>query len=131
MSRLTRLEQYRMIQDASGNWQKELQLTTYERTKKGEVISVTSPLSDVVKYNYDKLGRVTSQTDEEGLATLYEYNLAGSLAKITYADGKTVAFSYDPLRRLTEIPKSVSFYLNIMQGHKVGVILHYSTIMLY
>ena len=108
MSRLTKQEQCRMIEDASmgrgaGAIHKEYQITTYQRNKKGEVVAVTSPLGDVIKYTYDKVGRVISMLDEDGLETLYEYNLVGRLAKVSYADGKTVEFSYDALRRLTEM----------------------------
>ena len=104
MSRLTKLEQSRLIQDPStGLSHYEPQITTYKRNKKGEVVAVTSPLGDIVKYAYDKLGRMTGQVDEDGLETLYDYNLAGSLTKVSYADGKTVAFGYDALRRLTEM----------------------------
>jgi len=104
MSRLTKTEQSRLIKDPNtGLSHQEYQITTYERNKKGEVITTTSPMGDIVKHSYDKLGRMTSQVDEEGLETLYDYNLAGNLAKISYADGKTVEFSYDALRRLTEM----------------------------
>ena len=104
MGRLTRLEQYRLIDDAyAGTKHREYQITTYERNKKGEVIAVTSPLGNVVKYAYDKSGNISSQLDEDGLETLYEYNLAGKLAKVSYADGKTVDFSYDALKQLTEM----------------------------
>ena len=93
--RLTELRQY--------NNPGEPQIITYQRNKKGEVISTTSPLGDIVKYDYDATGNVTHKQDEDGLETLYEYNLAGRLAQITYADGRTVALTYNALKQLTEM----------------------------
>jgi YD repeat-containing protein len=89
--KLTKFEQYRLIDDTLVKTQEpEYQVTTYERNKKGEVIAVTSPLGDVVKYGYDKTGNVISKLDEEQLETLYDYNIVGKLTKVSYADGKTV-----------------------------------------
>jgi len=102
MRRMTKFEQYRLIDDAyAGIKRPEYQITTYERNKKGEITAVTSPLGDVVKYHYDNTGQIVSKLDEDGLQTLYEYNLVGKLAKVSYADGKTVAFAYNPLKQLT------------------------------
>jgi len=81
----------------------EHQITTYQRNKKGEVISVASPLGDIINYAYDPTGKLISKTDEDGLTTLYEYNLVGKLSKIGYADGKTVELSYNPLKHLTQM----------------------------
>jgi len=104
VGRLTRQEQSRIIEDAfSGAKVQEHQITTYERNKNGQVVAVTSPLGDVIKYAYNKAGSITSKWDEEGLETLYDYNLAGNLAKVSYADGKTVEYSYNALRQLTEM----------------------------
>jgi len=104
VGRLTKQEQCRIIEDAfSGAKQLEYQITTYERNKNGQVVAVTSPLGDVIKYAYDKDGNTTSKWDEEGLETLYEYNLVGDLAKTTYFDGKTVELSYNSLRHLSEM----------------------------
>jgi YD repeat-containing protein len=97
--RLARFEQYRLIDDTLAKAkQTEYQVTTYERNKKGEVIAVTSPLGDIVRYGYDKLGNVISKTDEDNLETLYEYNLVGKLVKVCYADGRTVELGYNALR---------------------------------
>lgn len=73
----------------------------FEYNKKGEVVEAKSPLGQVVKFQYDEAGNVTSKLDEDGLETLYEYNLVRKLTKISYADGKTVEFSYDALKQLT------------------------------
>ena len=66
-------------------------------------VAVTSPLSDVVKYTYDKVGNVISKLDEDNLETLYSYNYANKLEKISYADGKTVEFTYNALKQLAEM----------------------------
>ena len=101
MRRMTKFEQYRMIDTTYADVQKpEYQITTYERNKKGEVIATISPLGDVVKYKYDNAGQLISKRDEDEHETLYEYNLVGKLAKVSYADGKTVAFAYNPLKQL-------------------------------
>ncbi|MCL2579849.1 MAG: hypothetical protein FWE32_07420 [Oscillospiraceae bacterium] len=102
-SRLTKLEQYRLIADATGSLIPEPQITTYTRNKKGEVVEVTSPLDTVVRYSYNEIGQVVSKTDEDYNETLYEYNLANQLSKVSYADGKEVEMSYNPLRQLTEM----------------------------
>ena len=102
---LIKLEQFRMIDDPfatyAGAKRKEMQITTYERNKKGEVMAVNSPLGKVVKFGYDSVGNVTSKLDEDGFETLYEYNLASKLTKVSYADGKTVEFGYNALKQLT------------------------------
>jgi len=109
MQQLTELKQYNSLgwsfaaQTARPCDRGEPQVTTYERNKKGEVISVTSPLGNVVKYTYDPMGKVTSKVDEDELETLYSYNLVNQLSKISYADGKTVELSYSPLKQLTEM----------------------------
>lgn len=103
-SRLTKVEQYRLIDDTfAGIKRPEFQVTTYERNKKGEVVSLQSPLGKIVKLGYDGVGNVTSKLDEDGLETLYEYNLVGKLTKVAYADGKTVEFNYNALKQLTSM----------------------------
>ena len=105
MSRLTKTEQACIINDPNVglNNHHDYLITTYERNKKGDIVAITSPMGDIVKYDYDKLGRMIRHIDEDGFETLYSYNLVGTLAKVGYADGKTVEFSYDALRRLTEM----------------------------
>ncbi|MCL2579844.1 MAG: hypothetical protein FWE32_07395 [Oscillospiraceae bacterium] len=72
--RLTELEQYRLIEDATGSLIPEPQITTYTRNKKDEVVAVTSPLDTIVKFSYNGIGQVIAKLDEEGNETLYEYN---------------------------------------------------------
>ena len=114
IGRLTSMEQQRQLKNQAGIKYIETRLTTYERDKKGQVISVTSPLISTaglthnlimpqkakVSYEYDKTGQVISKLDEDGLTTLYEYSLAGNLEKVSYADGKAVEFSYNALGQL-------------------------------
>ena len=103
MSRLTSLELSNSRPHCERLAKQSQQITIYERNKKGEVIAVTSPLGDIVKYIYDKIGNVVSKLDEDGLETLYDYNLAGKISKVAYADGKTVEFGYNALKQLTEM----------------------------
>ena len=102
--RLSKVEQYRLIDPTIADiMQIELQATSYERNKKGEITAVHSPLGDVVRYKYDGGGNLMSKLDEDNLETLYEYNFVGKLSKVMYADGKTVELSYNALRQLTEM----------------------------
>ena len=102
--RLTRLEQFRLIDDDLAESQvPEYQITTYEYDKAGNIIAVQTPLGAVAKYRYDGAGNVVSKLDEDGLETLYEYNLAGQLTKVAYADGKTAKLFYNPLKQLTRM----------------------------
>jgi RHS repeat-associated protein len=102
--RLSKVEQYRLIDDAlAGIKEAEAQITTYERNKNGAVTAVNAPLGKVMRFKYDCLGNVISKLDEDGLETLYEYNLANKLIKIAYADGRTVEFAYNPLKQLTQM----------------------------
>jgi len=61
------------------------------------------PESCTIRYTYDKVGRVTSKTDEDSHETLYTYNLANQITKVAYADGKTVQLTYNALKQLTEM----------------------------
>ncbi|MDR2569883.1 MAG: hypothetical protein LBD23_06245, partial [Oscillospiraceae bacterium] len=102
--RMTRMEQYRVIDETYADLKQiELQVTTWERNKRGDIVKKTAPLDGESSYRYDALGNLISQTDEDGLETLYEYNLASTLTKVAYADGKTVELGYNPLRQLTEL----------------------------
>ena len=104
MRRLTKLTQNRIIDDAISNIKhEEQQITTYQYNKKGEVISSTSPLGDIINYTYDPMGNLITKTDEDGLTTAYDYNISGKLAKIAYADGKTVELTYNSLKQLTQM----------------------------
>ena len=54
-----------------------------------------------VSYTYDALGRVLSQTDEEGNTTCYAYDALGNVISVTDADGHTVRRStYDAMGRI-------------------------------
>ncbi|MCL2424889.1 MAG: DUF6531 domain-containing protein [Oscillospiraceae bacterium] len=104
LSRMTRMEQYRIVDETIADIKQiELQVTTWDRNKCGDVVKKSTPLGGESHYKYDSMGNLISQIDEEGLETLYEYNLANKLTKVAYADGKTVELSYNPLRQLTEL----------------------------
>jgi RHS repeat-associated protein len=104
VGRMTRMEQYRVIDETYAEIKQiEMQVTTWERNKRGDILKKTAPLDGESSYRYDPLGNLISQTDEEGLETLYEYNLASTLTKVAYADGKSVELSYNPIRQLTEL----------------------------
>ena len=73
---------------------------------------MTNP-TDQVKYSYDALDRMTSETDTIGGAQYtisYAYNLAGNLQSITYPDHTTVTNSYDALGRMTKVAGGSTTY---------------------
>ena len=101
---MTRMEQYRTIDETVADIKQiEMQVTTWERNKRGEVTKKSTPLGGETHYKYDPLGNLVSMIDEEKQETLYEYNLASKLTKVAYADGKTVELGYNPIRQLTEL----------------------------
>ena len=104
VGQMTKMEQYRVIDDTYADLKQiELQVTTWERNRRGDVIKKSTPLGGESTYKYDSLGDLVSRIDEDGLETLYEYNLASKLEKVAYADGKTIELSYNPLRQLTQV----------------------------
>ena len=48
-----------------------------------------------IKYTYNIMGRVTSETDGNGNIKRYEYNKAGDIIKTVYPDGSSVINEYD------------------------------------
>ena len=102
--RMTKMEQYRVIDETYADLKQiEMQITAWERNKRGEVIRKSTPLGGESHYRYDALGNLISIIDEDKLETLYEYNLASKLTKVSYADGKSVQLGYNALRQLTEL----------------------------
>lgn len=62
---------------------------------------------DRVQYEYDKQGRVTSQTYEDGDTVTYRYDNNGALASVTdSATGRTTTYYYDFTNRLMKYVES-------------------------
>ena len=71
---------------------------------------------DSVVYTYDKLGRVTKQTYEDGDTVSYKYDNNGALATVyDSATGRTTTYYYDFTDRLMKYVESGSGY-----SHSVG-----------
>jgi RHS repeat-associated protein len=76
----------------------------------GRLISTTYPDSEVINYNYNAAGEVTSVP---GYVTSMNYDPRGLLTNVSYANGVTGTFSYDPARQ----------WLNSAQFAKSGNVL--------
>ncbi|HEY0158555.1 MAG TPA: DUF6531 domain-containing protein [Thermoanaerobaculia bacterium] len=62
----------------------------------GRIVAVTDSLANVMRLQYDKTGRITAETDANGNTKRYEYDLAGRLVAVTEADGSVTSYTYDP-----------------------------------
>ena len=72
--------------------------------------------SDSVKYTYDKQGRVTKQTYEDGATVTYRYDNDGALATVTdSASGISTTYYYDFIDRMMKYVETASGY-----SHSVG-----------
>ena len=72
--------------------------------------------SDSVKYTYDKQGRVTKQTYEDGATVTYRYDNDGALATvIDSASGLSTTYYYDFIDRMMKYVETGSGY-----SHSVG-----------
>lgn len=76
----------------------------------GRLIATTYPDSEVINYNYNAAGEVSSVP---GYVTAMNYDPRGLLTGVSYANGVTGSFSYDPARK----------WLNTAQFAKSGSVL--------
>ena len=86
--------------------------TAYTYDKNGNQLTVTNNI-DQVKYSYDALNRVTSETDVVGgtpYTVSYGYDLSGNTQSVTYPDGSKVSYSYDALDRATKAASGSTTY---------------------
>ena len=81
----------------------EIQSTTYEWNRAGQMVAMTDPLGYQETYNYNRNGMLLSKTDRDGYQTSYTYDAVGNLTNILYEDGREVAYSYNALRQLKEV----------------------------
>ncbi|MEU4807185.1 RHS repeat-associated core domain-containing protein [Actinosynnema sp. NPDC023587] len=77
------------------------QTTTHEYSPAGQLKKITDPVGNDWTFDYDFLGRKTSQSDPDAGTTSTTYDLAGQVLTTTDARGQTLAFAYDVLGRRT------------------------------
>ena len=77
-------------------------LASYSYTDRNHYLSsLTYGNGDTLQYTYDKTGRVTKQTYEDGTTVAYQYGSDGALASVTdSATGITTQYYYDFTERL-------------------------------
>jgi RHS repeat-associated protein len=85
-----------------------------------------------ITYNYDVLGRVTSQTERiegENYTFLYTYDTHGRVATMTYPDGFTISNTYNGnyLTRIRDHSNSQSIIYSILYNNRSQV-TQYSTL---
>ena len=91
------------VTDANGKTVK------YSYDELGNILSLTYPGGEIVRYEYYLDGQLKSVIDSSGNKTSYEYDSAGRLVKTTNPDGSIVEESYDKSGNLkTKIDKSSS-----------------------
>ena len=68
----------------------------------GNLISATTPMSDMTRFQYDALGlgRLTKVTDPTNVALTYVYDRGDRLIRITDGSNQKISFNYDPLGNL-------------------------------
>jgi RHS repeat-associated protein len=80
--------------------------TTYAYTILDWAATITQG-SQTRTFNYDGMGRVTSETHPESGATSYQYNIFDKVTQRTDARGVITTYTYDTLNRLTGISYNV------------------------
>lgn len=75
-------------------------VTKYQYDRLGHVTQETNPAGKVVVYSYDSNGNLVSKTDRDGFVTKFEYDAVNNLKKTVYNDGKKVEYQYNPLNQV-------------------------------
>jgi RHS repeat-associated protein len=93
--------------------------TTYTYDNDGNVLTMKNG-ADQVKYSYDALNDLLSETDTIGgvqYTISYTYDLAGNVQSISYPDGSKVSYSYDALDRVTKVYSGTSTYASFTYNY--------------
>jgi len=96
-----------LITDGNNNYELN---TTYD--KYGKVINVSDSEGNI-SYTYDENDRITSRKDIFGNIVKYEYDKAGRLSKLIYPNGKFITYEYDEndnLIKLTDVNSKITTF---------------------
>ena len=72
--------------------------TTYDRV--GRVTAVSDQNGNIVRHHYDALSRLTSDEDSDRGTTRYRYDTRSNLVQVDVASGERILHTYDPLSRI-------------------------------
>ncbi|MGE5415470.1 MAG: RHS repeat-associated core domain-containing protein [Acidobacteriota bacterium] len=87
----------RMVQQTD-----DLGSISYTFDANGNVLTITDA-SGTITREYDALNRVTRYTDNNGNIIQYQYDQLGNLTTLTYPDGKQVHYEYDACSQLNKV----------------------------
>ena len=114
------------LTDADGNTTASVE-TIQEYDRRGRLISQTDPNGNTTTYTYDTLGRLLSETYPDGAATTFAYDTAGNTICITDANGGQQLHSYTPMGKYESVQvkqdgkwRRVYDYTYDEQSRKVG-----------
>ncbi len=74
---------------------------TYFFNAFGEITGITDGMGNSKTFEYDILGRKTSEKDQYGYVTNYFYNGRGQVTKIVFPNGSFLSYEYDSLSNCT------------------------------
>ena len=75
-------------------------VTQYEYDAQGNLLKITDDANNIIRIDYDSLGRKTSMDDPDMGHWEYDYDENGNLISQTDAKGQVLTFEYDDLNRL-------------------------------
>jgi RHS repeat-associated protein len=79
-----------------------LRTLTYTYTARGELESITDPMSRRMDFDYDAAGRVTTQTRPDGKALTFGYDAAGNVTSVTPPERPVHGFTFTPVDLLEQ-----------------------------
>ena len=87
--------------------------TNWTYNKKGQILTVATPLTGTLEYDYDGIGRLETITDPEDIVTTYTYTDRNLMASVNQ-DGQTISYTYDQNGNLSgkTLPNGVNCNMN-------------------